>query len=378
MGGLVALVNASNIPEDVLKHIHSNILVNLLSSPNSFSLSVDSDCALVIQAMDFLHSNSVSCFVLVSSSTDLSPLVIRLKQSEKRVIGVGSTDCVDSYSNSCDRFIYFSNTASILPSSPTIITDLIKKDNIYSKLCQNIVLLSPVSFKNELIKLNLGELFVFCADRISELNQLSIEEFSEYLIRYKFTVNQSRSNQNDWTVTVNHGVLFLQFLLIKNKFPLIEPKLFCKLVKILNQLCEGNSEFNTFDELIELLTETSQSALIDLIDCGTVKKFVNILFLADLFGFTNNGKIIIKSFKSQNSEDLLIFIGTFILTFIVENSSLSFDSLDKSINQPILSSFLFGREGEKYLKRTTACLNLLEQQLPSDLVMERFLNNIVD
>lgn len=48
-----------------------------------------SDSALIIDAMDILHSHQVDGFTIVSSDSDFTRLAIRLRESGKMVIGVG-------------------------------------------------------------------------------------------------------------------------------------------------------------------------------------------------------------------------------------------------------------------------------------------------
>ena len=47
------------------------------------------DSALIIDAMDLLYSGNVDGFAIVSSDSDFTPLATRLRESGKRVIGVG-------------------------------------------------------------------------------------------------------------------------------------------------------------------------------------------------------------------------------------------------------------------------------------------------
>ena len=72
------------------------------------------DVAMVIDAMDFLHDDCVEGFVLVSSDSDFTPLALRLRESGKKVFGIGEKKTPKPFIKACDRFIY----AEILRPSP--------------------------------------------------------------------------------------------------------------------------------------------------------------------------------------------------------------------------------------------------------------------
>ncbi|MGB8166469.1 MAG: NYN domain-containing protein [Chthoniobacteraceae bacterium] len=63
------------------------------------------DMALVIGAMDILYTKSIGTFGIVSSDCDFTPLVVRLKEEGKRVIGFGGQKTPAPFANSCTRFL---------------------------------------------------------------------------------------------------------------------------------------------------------------------------------------------------------------------------------------------------------------------------------
>jgi uncharacterized protein (TIGR00288 family) len=67
------------------------------------------DMALLIDAMDLLYTKNVSTFCLVSSDCDFTPLVQRLRDEGKQVIGFGSHRAPAPFVNSCTRFLYLDN-----------------------------------------------------------------------------------------------------------------------------------------------------------------------------------------------------------------------------------------------------------------------------
>ena len=65
-----------------------------------------SDIAMVIDAMDILHSGNADGFAIVSSDADFTPLVMRLRQSGATVLGFGQGKTPEAFVNACTRFVY--------------------------------------------------------------------------------------------------------------------------------------------------------------------------------------------------------------------------------------------------------------------------------
>jgi uncharacterized LabA/DUF88 family protein len=64
------------------------------------------DMALVIDAMDILYTKAVTTFCLVSSDSDFTPLIQRLRADGKQVFGFGGRNTPDPFIASCTRFFY--------------------------------------------------------------------------------------------------------------------------------------------------------------------------------------------------------------------------------------------------------------------------------
>ncbi|WP_066759746.1 NYN domain-containing protein [Crocinitomix algicola] len=64
------------------------------------------DSAMIIDAMDILHSNKVDGFCLVSSDSDFTRLATRLRESGNMVIGIGEKKTPKPFIVACDKFIY--------------------------------------------------------------------------------------------------------------------------------------------------------------------------------------------------------------------------------------------------------------------------------
>jgi hypothetical protein len=68
-----------------------------------------SDIALVIDAMDLMHSGRFDGFVLVSSDSDFTRLASRLREQGLEVYGIGQQKTPDAFRKACKRFIFIEN-----------------------------------------------------------------------------------------------------------------------------------------------------------------------------------------------------------------------------------------------------------------------------
>ncbi|MDP1027757.1 NYN domain-containing protein [Sphingomonas sp. KR1UV-12] len=86
----------------------------------NFALTVGkngSDIALVIDAMDLLHSGRFAGFCLVSSDSDFTRLAARLREQGLDVFGFGEAKTPKSFRQACKRFVL---TENLLPRSEPI------------------------------------------------------------------------------------------------------------------------------------------------------------------------------------------------------------------------------------------------------------------
>ncbi|MGN6550875.1 MAG: NYN domain-containing protein [Pararhizobium sp.] len=74
-----------------------------------------SDIALVIDAMDLLHTGRFDGFCLVTSDSDFTRLAARIREQGLYVYGVGEQKTPESLRQACHRFIYAEN---LLPEAP--------------------------------------------------------------------------------------------------------------------------------------------------------------------------------------------------------------------------------------------------------------------
>lgn len=68
-----------------------------------------SDIALVIDAMDLLHSGRFDGFVLVSSDSDFTRLASRIREQGLDVFGIGKETTPEAFRKACKRFIFVEN-----------------------------------------------------------------------------------------------------------------------------------------------------------------------------------------------------------------------------------------------------------------------------
>ena len=75
------------------------------------------DIRLVVDALDLCYTKShVNTFVIISGDSDFSPLVSKLRENAKTVIGVGvKNSTADLFISNCDEFIYYDDLVRAAP-----------------------------------------------------------------------------------------------------------------------------------------------------------------------------------------------------------------------------------------------------------------------
>src|SRR5258705_7645342 len=76
------------------------------------------DIRMVVDALDLCYTKShVDTFVIISGDSDFSPLVSKLRENDKTVIGVGvKKSTSDLFLNNCDEFIYYDDLVRVEPA----------------------------------------------------------------------------------------------------------------------------------------------------------------------------------------------------------------------------------------------------------------------
>ncbi|MGE5250264.1 MAG: NYN domain-containing protein, partial [Bacteroidota bacterium] len=89
------------------------------------------DSAMIIDAMDIMHSGVVEGFVLVSSDSDYTRLATRIRESGVFVMGIGEKKTPKPFVNACDVFVYTENL--VLAEEKKAATSLRRKSRAKSK-----------------------------------------------------------------------------------------------------------------------------------------------------------------------------------------------------------------------------------------------------
>src|SRR6201996_5053549 len=76
------------------------------------------DIRMVVDALDLCYTKShVDTFVIISGDSDFSPLVSKLRENAKTVIGVGvKSSTSDLFISNCDEFIYYDDLVRKSPA----------------------------------------------------------------------------------------------------------------------------------------------------------------------------------------------------------------------------------------------------------------------
>lgn len=67
------------------------------------------DSAMIIDAMDILHSGTVNGFCLISSDSDYTRLATRIREAGIFVMGIGEKKTPKPFVNACDLFVFTEN-----------------------------------------------------------------------------------------------------------------------------------------------------------------------------------------------------------------------------------------------------------------------------
>ncbi|NOZ20753.1 MAG: NYN domain-containing protein [Planctomycetes bacterium] len=105
---------------DELREFHSQG-IELVDIPQSkMSGKNSADIRMVVDAIDLCHTKvDIDTFALVSGDSDFSPLVAKLKENSKRVIGCGIKSSTSQLLvANCDEFIYYDDLVRATAEKP--------------------------------------------------------------------------------------------------------------------------------------------------------------------------------------------------------------------------------------------------------------------
>lgn len=91
-----------------------------------------SDSAMIIDAMDILYSDQVEGFCIISSDSDFTRLVTRLRESGKKVFGIGERKTPSPFISACDKFTYIEIISGASQTSNNF-ENGVKKDEVAEK-----------------------------------------------------------------------------------------------------------------------------------------------------------------------------------------------------------------------------------------------------
>lgn len=120
--------------------------VELIEIPGrAYTGKNSADIRLAVDAMEMSFAKThIDTFVICSGDSDFSPLVAKLKELGKQVIGVGTkTSTSDLLANNCDEFIFYEDIMATHTNGLPLYKEVIKKDAwpVYELLFETIVAL---------------------------------------------------------------------------------------------------------------------------------------------------------------------------------------------------------------------------------------------
>lgn len=86
-----------------------------------------SDSAMIIDAMDILYSDKVEGFCIISSDSDFTRLVIRLREAGKKVFGIGERKTPNPFIVACDKFTYIEIINRPVANHTAVNTEMVKE-----------------------------------------------------------------------------------------------------------------------------------------------------------------------------------------------------------------------------------------------------------
>ena len=102
------------------------------------------DTELIIDAMDLLHSKTVSGFCIYSSDSDYTGLVHRIREEGLFVMGIGKKSTPEAFVEACEEFIFTDDLANPINK---VSTEKLKQMNI-----KNTTILRERTWRNEGLK----------------------------------------------------------------------------------------------------------------------------------------------------------------------------------------------------------------------------------
>jgi uncharacterized LabA/DUF88 family protein len=115
--------------------------IELIDIPQrNYSAKNSADIRMVVDAMDLVASKGhITTFVICSGDSDFSPLVSKLKENDKAVIGVGVKNSTSNLLiSNCDEFIFYEDLVRETRALPSIDNLPKKKQEVFRLIADSI------------------------------------------------------------------------------------------------------------------------------------------------------------------------------------------------------------------------------------------------
>jgi uncharacterized protein (TIGR00288 family) len=125
---------------DYKRELHE-AAIELIEIPGrSYSGKNSADIRMAVDAMDMCWSKEhIDLFVIASGDSDFSPLVSKLKENDKYVIGVGvKNSSSDLLIDNCDEFIFYEDLVRGTQKAPTVAFKDKKQAEVFKLLIDSI------------------------------------------------------------------------------------------------------------------------------------------------------------------------------------------------------------------------------------------------
>src|SRR3954470_3529751 len=125
---------------DYKRELHE-AAIELIEIPGrSYSGKNSADIRMAVDAMDMCYSKEhIDVFVVASGDSDFSPLVSKLKENDKYVIGVGvKNSSSDLLIDNCDEFIFYEDLVRGMTKAPQVVNQDKKKSEVFKLLIDSI------------------------------------------------------------------------------------------------------------------------------------------------------------------------------------------------------------------------------------------------
>jgi uncharacterized protein (TIGR00288 family) len=109
-------------------HSHGIELIDIPQSKASGKNSAD--IHMVVDALDLCYAKThIDIFALISGDSDFSPLVSKLKENDKRVVGCGVKSSTSNlFIANCDEFLYYDDLVRVAQKSKPVPKKGVKKE----------------------------------------------------------------------------------------------------------------------------------------------------------------------------------------------------------------------------------------------------------